>query len=158
MLCHCTKRKRERGRSRGAREMRFREGGGHTDRETERDSCRNNISLCHRVSVWPVVVSGRLGKYICRAYKRFMNTKECHRRSRCTRLARHGSRETDVDDHREKWRGWCLAGPWTLPLSISNTAVQKHWARQLTDGASQWQRHNFTLLFYVWKEHNSLTG
>ena len=34
-------------------------------------------------------------------YKNFMNTKECHRRSRHTR---HRGREADVGDHRERWR------------------------------------------------------
>jgi hypothetical protein len=91
------KKEEERGRSRGAREMIFRREGGT---QTERDI---PVGISVIASACGLSLSGGVwGKYICIAYKRFMNTKECHRRSRCTRLTRHGSRETDVDDHREK--------------------------------------------------------
>ena len=83
-----------------SREMRFRGAGAQREGERHRkDSCRNNICSCLHVSA--PLVRGIWEKCIFIAYKNFMNTKECHRRSRRTR---HSDRETDVGDHRERWR------------------------------------------------------
>lgn len=84
------------------REMRFRGPGAQREREGRhrKDSCRNNICSCLHVSA-PLVRGIWEKKCIFIAYKNFMNTKECHRQSRRTR---HGDRETDVGDHRERWR------------------------------------------------------
>lgn len=64
-----------------------------------KDSYRNNICSCLHVSA--PLVRAVWEKCIFIAYKNFMNTKECHRRSGRTR---HADRQTDVGDHRERWR------------------------------------------------------
>lgn len=89
--------------------MRFRGLGTETEGERHRkDSCRNNICSCLHVSAQ--LIRGIWGKCIFIAYKNFMNTKECHRRSRHTR---HSNRETDVGDHQERWRL-----PWRCPSQL----------------------------------------
>lgn len=80
--------------------MRFRGPGAQREGERLRkDSYRNNICSCLRVGAR--LVRGIWEKCIFIAYKNFMNTKECHRRSRRTR---HSGQEMDVGDHRERWR------------------------------------------------------
>lgn len=59
-------------------------------RRHKKDSWRNNI--CSRLHVSAQLVRGFCERCIFIAYKNFMNTKECHRRSRCTISWRSGKR------------------------------------------------------------------